>query len=425
MLLNYIWIGFFIASFLVALFRTFGYIFRGPLSEYLGISFGSADAQVFNNMLDSTFKMAETSIDISIYLIGVMTLWLGIMRIGEKGGAIQLLGKITAPFFSRLFPELPKNHPAHGSMLMNFSANMLGLDNAATPLGLKAMSELQEVNEKKDTASNAQIMFIVMNTSGMTIIPVSIMAMRAANGALNPADVFIPLLLATFTTALTGIIAVSVYQKINLFNRVILAYIGGLMTLIGLLIWYLSGLPPEKIGTISRFSGSFLIISLITFFIILAIRKKINVFEQFIEGAKEGFTVAVKIIPYLVAMLVAIGLFRASGGLDVLIGLITKFFSLFNMNTDFVGALPVALMKPLSGSGARGMMVEAMQTYGVDSFTGRLACIFQGTTETTFYAIALYFGSVNIIKTRYAIKCALIADAVGMTAAVFIGYLFF
>ena len=409
MALNYIWGAFFLIAFVVALIKLL----------FLG------DTEVFTKMVESTFTMAETSVNIAIYLIGVMTLWLGIMKIGEEGGAVKILSKIINPLFRKLFPELPKDHPAGGSMLMNFAANMLGLDNAATPLGLKAMNELQELNPNKDTASNAQIMFLVLNTSGLTVIPISIMALRAAQGAANPADVFIPILLTTYFSTLAGLIGVSIYQKINLLNLTVLGYLGvGSLAIAGI-IYYFYLLPQESIGKQSGLAGNFILFSIIITFLSLAIRKKVNVYETFVEGAKEGFTVAVKIIPYLVAMLVAIGVFRASGALDMLVAGIGWCFATLGANTDFVPALPTAFMKPLSGSGARGMMVEAMQTYGADSFVGRLASTFQGSTETTFYTIAVYFGAVNIRKARYTVTCGLIADLAGIIAAIFIVYLFF
>ncbi|MBN2348315.1 MAG: spore maturation protein [Bacteroidales bacterium] len=425
MVLNYIWVGFFIVGFLVALFRVIGYYFRDFFAEHLNIIFGTADLHVFSDIVESTFKMAETSVTISIYLIGVMTLWLGIMKIGEKGGAVNGLSKLVAPFFKKIFPEIPDNHPAMGSILMNFCANMLGLDNAATPLGLKAMKELQQINTKKDTASNAQIMFLVLNTSGLTIIPVSIMALRAASGAANPSDVFIPLMLTTFFSTIAGLIAVSIVQRINLLHWIVLLYLGGLSLAIAGIIWFLIRLNQSEIEVISRFGGNFILFTFIIAFIFLGVRNKINVYETFIEGAREGFGVAVKIIPYLVAMLVAIGVFRASGTMDFLTDGLAKLIALTGLNTDFVDALPTAFMKPLSGSGARGLMVEAMETYGADSFVGRLSSIFQGSTETTFYTLAVYFGAVNIRKTRYTVTCGLIADAAGILAAIFIGYIFF
>ncbi len=425
MVLNYIWIGFFIVGFIVALIRTVGYYFRDFFAAHLNIIFDHADLEVFSSLVNTTFDMAKMSVDIAIYLIGVMVLWLGIMKIGEKGGAVKGMSKLVGPFFTKLFPELPKNHPAFGSMLMNICANMLGLDNAATPLGLKAIKDLQKNNKNPDSASNSQIMFIVLNTSGLTIIPISIMAFRAAANAANPADIFIPILLTTFCSTIAGLIAVSIYQKINLFNKIILAYIGGISLIITLFIWYLTNLSHEKIGIILKFGGNFILFSVIILFLLLGIRKKINIYDTFINGAKEGFEVAIKIIPFLVAMLVAIGVFRASGAMDFLVNGIDKFIGIFGINTDFVGALPTAFMKPLSGSGARGMMLEAFQHYGVDSFVGKLAATFQGSTETTFYTIAVYFGAVGIKHTRYAITCGLIADLTAIIAGIFIGYLFF
>ena len=424
MALNYIWIGFFIVAFVVAILRVAGYYLHTHYDWFSGIVFDAADRDVFTSMLQSTFDMAETSVSISIYLIGIMALWLGIMKIGEKGGAVNALSGITAPFFSRIFPDVPKGHPAMGSMLMNITANMLGLDNAATPLGLKAMNQLQELNKNKDTASNAQIMFLVLNTSGLTLIPVSIMGLRAAEKAANPADVFLPILVVTFISTLAGLIAVSVAQKINLFNLIVLLYLGGVSLLIGLLFYLLGQLPKEHITVVSNFVAGFIIFSLIMFFFFLAIRSRVNLYESFVEGAKDGFNVAVKIIPYLVAMLVAIGVFRASGAFNWLTDGIGSFFSWLGFDTRFVDALPTAFMKPLSGSGARGMMVEAMHTFGADSFVGRLTSILQGSTETTFYTVAVYYGAVNISKTRYTITCGLIADFSGMIAAILLMYWF-
>lgn len=425
MVLNYIWIGFFLIGFLVALIRVAGYYLHHNLDWFSGIAFNISDRDVFGAMVDSTFAMAETSVKISIYLIGIMALWLGIMKIGEMGGAVNVLSRLTSPFFTRIFPEIPKNHPAMGSMLMNITANMLGLDNAATPLGLKAMNQLQELNPNKDTASNAQIMFLVLNTSGLTLIPVSIMGLRAAAEAANPADIFLPILLTTFASTIAGLIAVSIVQKINLLNKVVLAYLGGISLLIASLFYGLGNLEKEQIAVVSRFAASFVIFSLIIFFFLLGVRKKINLYDTFIEGAKEGFEVAIKIIPYLVAMLVAIGIFRASGTLNYMTDGIGMFFALLGFDSQFVPALPTAFMKPLSGSGARGMMVEAMTTYGPDSFVGRLVSVFQGSTETTFYTVAVYYGAVNIKKTRYTITAGLIADLTGVIAAIFIAYLFF
>ena len=409
MALNYIWIFFFITAFIVALIKL---IFLG-------------DVTVFPEIVKSTFDMAKTGFDISIGLTGVLTLWLGIMKIGEKGGVIKIFSKLIAPFFHKIFPELKKDHPAYGSIVMNVAANMLGLDNAATPMGLKAMGELQETNEKKDTASNAQIMFLVLNTSGLTLIPISIMVYRANLGAADPSDIFIPILLATYFSTIAGLISVSIYQKINLFDKTILAYLGGLSAIIVGLIYYLSTLPKEQITQISSVASNVILFSIIVSFISLAAFRKVNVYEAFIEGAKDGFKIAIKIIPYLIAILVAIGVFRASGAMDYLIQGVTAVFKFIGVNTDFIEALPTALMKPLSGSGARGMMVEAMSTHGADSFVGRVASTVQGATDTTFYVIAVYFGSVGIKNTRYAITCGLIADFVGIIAAILIAYLFF
>jgi spore maturation protein SpmA len=409
MALNYIWIFFFVIAFVIALFK---FIFMG-------------DMEIFSNIMNSTFSMAKVSVEISIGLVGVMTLWLGIMKIGEDGGAIRILSRLVGPFFSKLFPEIPKDHPATGSMLMNFSANMLGLDNAATPLGLKAMTEMQTLNTDKDTASNAQIMFLVLNTSGLTIVPVSVMAIRAAKGAVNPADVFIPILLATYFATLAGLIVTSIYQKINLFNTTILAYLGGLTAFIIGILWYFTSLPDDQVETMSAFAGNFILFSIIISFILLGVRKKINIYDSFITGAKEGFDVAIKIIPYLVAMLVAIGVFRAAGAMDMLKDTLAFLVEGAGLNTDFIEAMPTAFMKPLSGSGARGAMVDVIETHGVDSFVAKLAATFQGSTETTFYTLAVYFGAVGVRKTRYAVTCGLIADAVGIISAIFIAYLFF
>lgn len=408
MLINYIWIGFFIVAFIVGLFRLF-----------------SGDTEVFTKMMNSTFSMAKTGFEISLGLTGILTLWLGLMKIGENGGIIRIFSKIIGPFFSKLFPELPRDHPAIGSIMMNFAANMLGLDNAATPLGLKAMKEMQEINPQKDTAMNAQIMFLVLNTSGLTIIPITIMTYRAQLGAANPSDIFIPILIATFFSTLIGLIATAIYQKINLLNKVVIAYLGVITAIIVGIIYYFSTLPQEKITHVSSVASNIILFLIVIGFILLAIRKKVNVYESFIEGAKQGFWIAIKIIPYLIAILVSIGVFRVSGAMDMIVSGIENFFCFLGVNTDFVNALPTAIMKPLSGSGARGMMIEAMTTYGADSFVGRLSCIFQGATDTTFYIIALYFGAVSIKKTRHAIVCGLLADLAGIIAAIFVGYLFF
>jgi spore maturation protein SpmA/spore maturation protein SpmB len=409
MVLNYIWIAFFIIAFLLGLVRL--------------IFFG--DTEIFPAMMGSTFDNAKTGFELSLGLTGVMTLWMGLMRVGEKGGIVKLMARAVGPLFRRLFPEIPKDHPATGSIMMNLAANMLGLDNAATPLGLKAMTELQEINKDKDTASNAMIMFLVLNASGLTIIPISIMVYRAQLGAADPSDIFIPILLATFCSTLAGIISVSIFQRINLLNRVILLYLGGFTLLVSGIIWYFSTISQEQINTISSVSGNLILFIIIVSFISLAFYKKINVYETFIEGAKDGFMIAVKIIPYLVAILVAVGLFRTSGAMDYLVGGIGKLVAALGIDSGFVDALPTAFMKPLSGSGARGMMVETMKTFGADSFVGRLSCIFQGAADTTFYIVAVYFGSVSIKKTRYAITCGLIADLAGVIAAIFVAYLFF
>lgn len=409
MALNYIWVAFFLIAFVVALIKL--------------IFFG--DTEVFPAMIQSTFDMAKTGFELSLALTGVLTLWMGIMRVGEKGGVVAIIARFISPLFTKIFPDIPKDHPVFGPMVMNFSMNFLGLDNAATPLGLKAMSGLQELNTNKDTASNAQIMFLVLNTSGLTLIPVSIMAYRATEGAANPADIFIPILLATFFSTLAGLVTVALYQRINLLNKTILLYLGSLTAFIILAIYYFQSIPQEQVQVISSVASSLILFTVIASFIGLALKNKINVYEAFIEGAKDGFNVAIKIIPYLVAILVAIGVFRQSGTLDILVNGLREVFALTGMNTDFVDALPTALMKPLSGGGARGMMVESMRTFGADSFVGRLSSVFQGSTETTFYVLAVYFGSVNIKNSRYAVTAGLIADLVGVIAAIFIAYLFF
>ncbi|MBR2196708.1 MAG: spore maturation protein [Salinivirgaceae bacterium] len=408
MALNYIWIAFFVIAFVVALIKL---IFLG-------------DTQIFSAMVASTFDMAKTGFEISLGLTGVMTLWLGLMRIGEKGGMINVFSRIMGPFFNKLFPEIPKNHPVNGSIMMNLAANMLGIDNAATPLGLKAMSQLQELNPKKDTASNSMIMFLVLNTSGLTLIPVSIMVYRAQMGAADPSDVFIPILIATFFSTIVGILAVSIFQKINLFNKVFLGYFAVFSLIISGLIWYFVTLPREAVNAQSSLIANIILFCVIISFIALAIRRKVNVYEAFIEGAKEGFGVAIKIIPYLIAILVGVGVFRTSGALDFLIDGLRSFFALVGLNTDFVDALPTAFMKPLSGSGARGVMIETMNQMGADSFAGRLACCFQGATDTTFYILAVYFGSVSITKTRHAVVCGLLADLASIVAAIVVAYIF-
>lgn len=414
MILHYIWIGFFLIAFLVAVVKVILHVAGHP-------EFGGLD--IFPALINATFDASKLAvIDIALPLVGVMTLWLGLMKIGEEAGAIQWLAKIVNPFFSRLFPEIPKNHPAHGNIIMNFSANMLGLDNAATPLGLKAMQSLQELNPNKDTASNAQIMFLVLNTSGLTIIPVTIMMQRKILGAADASDVFVPLLIATYCSTLIGMIYISIRQKINLFDKVLFGWMAGITVLIGGVIYYLSTLTQEQIAVRSSFAGNFILFGIIIAFLLAAFQKKINVFDAFIDGAKSGFETGVKIIPYLVAMLVGIAVFRASGALNYLLDGIVYLTSIPQQIAD---ALPTAFMKPLSGSGARAMMIETMKTYGADSFAGRLSCIFQGAADTTFYIVALYFGSVGIKKTRYAITGGLIADLAGVIAAIFIAYLFF
>lgn len=409
MVLNYIWIAFFLVAFVVATIKLLVY----------------GDVEVFPEMMGSTFDMARLGFEISLGLTGVMTLWLGLMKVGENGGVVRIMAKAVGPLFRKLFPDIPKDHPVTGSIMMNLSANLLGLDNAATPLGLKAMTQLQELNPKKDTASNPMIMFLVLNTSGLTLIPISIMVYRAQLGAADPSDIFIPILLATFFSTVAGIVAVSVMQKINLFNKVIMAYLGGFAVLVLLILWYFSTIPQEQISVVSSVASNVILFSIIISFISLALYRKVNVYESFIEGAKDGFKIAIKIIPYLVAILVAIGVFRTSGAMDFLIDGIGMMVAALGVNNDFVPALPTALMKPLSGAGARGMMVDAMNTFGPDSFVGRLASTFQGSTDTTFYVLAVYFGSVNIRKIRYAVQCGLIADVAGMIAAIFIAYLFF
>lgn len=410
MVLNYIWIGFFVIAFITAIL-TFAF---------------TGDTDVFKRIIDSTFDASKMAVmDISLPLVGVMTLWLGLMNIGEKAGAVNFLARIVGPFFSRLFPEIPRNHPASGQLLMNFSANMLGLDNAATPLGLKAMKSLQDLNPNKDVASNAQIMFLVLNTSGLTLIPISVLAQRAILGAANPTDVFIPILIATVISSLVGLMYVAFKQKINLADPVILAWLGGIIAFIGGLIWLFNGMPKEQVETVSKVASNLILLIIIIGFIVGALIKKVNAYDAFIEGAKDGFTTMIKIIPYLVGMLVGIAVFRASGAMGYLIDGIAWCFDSLGMNTEFVPALPTALMKPLSGSGAKAMMVEAMATYGPDSFVGRLSCLFQGAADTTFYIVALYFGSVGIKRTRYAIQGGLIADLAGVIAAIIIAYMFF
>ena len=409
MVLNYIWVSFFAIAFLIAVGKL---LFAG-------------DASVFPAIMDSTFDSAKSAFEISLGLTGVLSLWMGIMKIGEKGGLVNLLARGLSPLFCKLFPDIPKNHPVIGNIFMNISANMLGLDNAATPLGLKAMEGLQELNPRKDTATNPMIMFLVLNTSGLTIIPVSILVYRAQLGAAQPTDVFIPILLATFVSTLVGIIVTSIYQRINLLNRVILLTLGGACIAVAAIVWGFSRLDKDEMNAYSTTIANMLLFSIIIAFIAAGVRKRINVYDAFIEGAKDGFTTAVRIIPYLVAILVSIGVFRASGAMDLLIDGIAWIVRSCGGNSDFVGALPTALMKPLSGSGARGMMVDAMETYGADSFVGRLSCIFQGATDTTFYILAVYFGSVGVKHTRHAVTCGLLADLGGILAAIAVAYLFF
>lgn len=409
MVLNYIWIAFFIIAFVIGIVKL--------------LFFG--DVEVFPAMMDSTFSSSKTAFEISLGLTGVLSLWLGIMKIGEKGGVINAFARVLSPVFCKLFPDVPKGHPVTGSIFMNIAANMLGLDNAATPLGLKAMKQLQELNTKKDTASNPMIMFLVLNTSGLTIVPVSVMVYRAQLGAAQPTDIFVPILLATFFSTLTGVIVTSLYQRINLLNKVMLLTLGGLSLVVAAIIWGFSTIDKAAMNTISTSAANILLMTIIVVFIIAGIVKKTNVYESFIEGAKDGFSTAVTIIPYLVAILVAIGVFRASGAMDLVIDGIGWLIGLCGIDSDFVAALPTAIMKPLSGSGARGMMVDTMTTYGADSFVGRLSCIFQGSTDTTFYILAVYFGSVAVKNTRHAVTCGLLADLAGIIAAILIGYMFF
>jgi len=409
MILNYIWVGFILIAFVIACIQCFV----------------TGNTNIFMEVMQAAFGSAKTGFEISIGLTGMLSLWMGILKIGERGGAIKVISRLVAPFFSKIFPDIPKGHPAMGSIFMNLSANMLGLDNAATPLGLKAMKELQEINPEKDKASNPMIMFLVLNTAGLMLVPVSILTFRQQLGAANPADVFLPILIATFCAALTGLITVSIIQKINLFDRVILLTLGGMIAFIGALIYTLSRLPKEDISKYSNFTAYIILFSIIVIFILMALRSRINVYESFIDGAKEGFHVAIGIVPYLIGILVAIAMFRTSGAMDFLIQGVKYLFSLTGINTDFVEALPTALMKPLSGSGARGMMVDAMKTHGADSFVGRLSCIIQGSSDTTFFILAVYFGSVNIKNTRYALACGLLADLAGIIAAILLGYLFF
>ena len=423
MVLNYIWIAFFLTAFAIGVFRL----------VVLG------DTEVFPAMMNSTFDSSKTAFEISLGLTGVVSLWLGVIKMGEKGGVVNVIARLLSPVFVRLCPDIPKGHPVTGSIFMNFAANMLGLDNAATPLGLRAMEQLKEIapvpakgsvtDEEREriaaTATNPMIMFLVLNTSGLTLIPVSILVYRAQLGAAQPTDVFIPILLATFASTLAGIVATSIYQKINLFNRTLLLTLGGMCLAVAAIIWGFAQMDKDTMNVVSTSVANILLMTIIVGFILAGVRKKVNVYDAFVEGAKDGFTTAVRIIPYLVAILVAIGVFRASGAMDMLIDGVKWCVEAAGGNTDFVGALPTALMKPLSGSGARGMMVDAMTTYGADSFVGRLACVFQGSTDTTFYMLAVYFGSVGIRHTRHAVACGLLADLAGVLAAIAICYLFF
>ena len=409
MVLNYIWISFFLVAFVVAATKL---LFMG-------------DATVFPAMMDSTFDMSKKAFEISIGLTGILSLWLGVMKIGERGGVVNALARALSPVFTRLFPDIPKGHPVTGSIFMNIAANMLGLDNAATPLGLKAMEQLQTLNPKKDTASNPMIMFLVLNTSGLTLIPVSIMAYRAQLGASQPTDVFIPILLATFFSTLAGIIITSIYQKINLLSPKTLLGLLIACAIVASIIWGFGRMDKESMNTFSTTTANILLMGIIVAFIVAGVFKRVNVYDTFIEGAKDGFQTAVRIIPYLVAILVGVAVFRASGAMELLVDGIRWLVGLFGINTDFIEALPTALMKPLSGAGARGIMIDTMSTYGADSFVGRLSCIFQGSTDTTFYVLAVYFGSVGIRYTRHAVACGLLADLAGVIAAIFICYLFF
>ena len=409
MVLNYIWIAFFISAFVIALGKL---IFMG-------------DTTVFPEIINSTFAQAKTAFEISLGLTGVLSLWMGIMKIGEKSSLIASLAKLLSPILCKIFPDVPKGHPAMGTMFMNFSANMLGIDNAATPIGLKAMEQLQELNTKKDTASNPMIMFLVLNTSGLTLIPVSVLLYRAEMGAANPTDVFIPILIATTVATLVGLLVTCIYQRINIFSPALLAFVLGICLFVAGGTWGMAQLSQVQIEVVSTSLANIILFSVIILFIVAGMRAKINVYEAFIEGAKEGFTTAVRIIPYLIAILVAIGVFRASGGMDVIMDGIAWCANACGIGDDFVGALPTAIMKPLSGSGARGMMIDAMNTYGADSFAGRLACLFHGATDTTFYILAVYFGSVGIRKTRHAVGCGLLADLAGIIAAIIIAYIFF
>ena len=409
MVLNYIWIAFFLIAFVVAI----GKLVIG------------GDTAVFTEIINASFASAKTGFEISLGLTGILSLWLGIMKIGEKGGVIQAFARLVAPVFSKLFPDIPRDHPVTGSIFMNLSANLLGLDNAATPMGLKAMQQLQELNPNKESASNSMVMFLCINASGLTLIPITIMMYRAQLGAANPSDVFLPIMLATFTSTLVAILAVCVRQKINILQRNLILFFGGLGLFIGGLVWLFNSMEQEQVSLYSTLFANTLLFTIICGFIISGMRKKINVYDAFIEGAKEGFQTAITIIPYLVAILVGIGVFRASGAMDFIIQGVRFGIASIGLNTDFVEALPTMLMKPLSGSGAKGMMLDAMNTYGADSFVGRLSSIVQGSCDTTFYVVALYYGSVGIRNTRYTVQCALLADLAGAIAAIAMAYLFF
>ncbi len=409
MALNYIWIAFFFIAFVVSLIRL---VFMG-------------DTEVFSSLVNSTFDASKTGFEVSLGMVGVLSLWMGIMKVGEQGGLIGLFARWFSPVLTKIFPDIPKGHPVMGTMVMNISANLLGLDNAATPMGLKAMEQLQELNPKKDTASNSMIMFLVLNTSGLTLIPVSVLVFRTQLGAAQPTDVFIPILLATFASTLVGLLVTCAVQKINLFNRTMLLFLGVLCLFVAAVVWTFSQMSTETMNTVSTLVANVLLFTVIIVFILSGAVKRLNVYDAFIEGAKDGFMTAVKIIPFLIAILVGVAVFRASGAMDFLIDGVAWLVGICGLDSDFVAALPTAIMKPLSGSGARGMMVDAMTTYGPDSFVGHLSCVFQGCTDTTFYILAVYFGSVAIRKTRHAVACGLLADLGGIIAAIFVGYMFF
>lgn len=409
MALNYIWIAFFLIAFVVAVGKT---IFLG-------------DLDIWSTIMSASFSSAATAFEISLGLTGILSLWMGLMKIGERGGVIQFFGRLISPLFTRLFPGIPKGHPAMGSIFMNVSANMLGLDNAATPLGLKAMQEMQSLNDKKDTATDAMLMFLILNASGLCFIPISIMMYRAQAGASNPTDVFLPILLATFIATFVGIVALCIKQRINLLDKVMLAWLGGLALIVAGVVWFFAQLPKEEVELYSGFVANALLFSVIVMFLLAGLRKRINMYDAFIEGAKEGFKTAVMIIPYLVAILVAIAVFRASGAMDVITRWMELAVNAIGLDAEWVGALPTALMKPLSGSGSRGMMVDLMSTYGADAFVSRVSAAIQGSTDTTFYILAVYFGSVGVVKTRYAVPYALLADAVGSVAGIIAAYIFF